>query len=500
MTDNEGEDSRAVTITAVAMPGLVTAVSILEGDRDLFVGNEVALSAEVQTAGVVDGTVNWTSSDDMVATVTSSGSVTARSEGTAMITATSAADATKFDSVSVTVLPTPLGTARDETITDMAVDSEGNIYLVGMSGERPRVDGALPVGSDVLLLKLDPQGRLLWRQTWGTPQGDGAYAIAIDPSDGSLVLVGETGGNMLTGTAENSFDAFVMKVTPERDTVWIKQLGSCGFDGARDVAIDADGNVFVTGYFNSLNDSGCGSYRGQALAAGFSAAGHLLWYELHGTGSAYRAGGVSLALTSDEKSVMITGDHLSAFESVFNDQQASFLLTLDTADGTREQLHKAGFGFYDLAKQLLVDDEDDILWIGTDYAGAIGSSRTTTIRRFSATDPGTASASIQFLGERHLPGPAVLDNDGNLVFALHMLSDSHHVSAIDVLKLDAVTLEIISRTNHELDLAAADQQITIGGADLLPDGTVVFAGYTNSEHFEQNQGHRDPFLWFPFGR
>src|SRR5690625_7903511 len=105
------------------------------------------------------------------------------------------------------------------------------------------------------------------------------------------------------------------------------------------------------------------------------------------------------------------------------------------------------------------------------------------MRRFSATDPGSASASIPFLGERHLPGPAVLDNDGNLVFALHMLSDSHHVSAIDVLPLDAVTQAIISRTNHALAPAAADQQITSHGADQLPDGTVLIAAPPNSETY-----------------
>src|SRR5690625_7918802 len=111
---------------------------------------------------------------------------------------------------------------------------------------------------------------------------------------------------MLTGTAENSVDAFVMKVTPERDTVWIKQLGSCGFDGARDVAIDADSRVFVTGYLNSLNDSGCGGSRGQALAAGFSAEGHLLWYQLHAPRSAYRPGRASLAPPRHPPSLLIT--------------------------------------------------------------------------------------------------------------------------------------------------------------------------------------------------
>src|SRR5690625_7785898 len=106
---------------------------------------------------------------------------------------------------------------------------------------------------------------------------------------------------MLTGTAENSVDAFVMKVTPERDPVWIRQLSSCGFDGAREVAIDADSRVFVTGYFNSLNDRGCGGSRVQTLAAGFSAEGHLLLYDLLGNGRAYRAGCASLALRSGEQ-------------------------------------------------------------------------------------------------------------------------------------------------------------------------------------------------------
>ena len=69
----------------------------------MTVGDIETLTTTISPDGVVNKTVTWTSSHPDVAEVDDKGMVTAKSEGTAIITATSVDDATKFDECSVSV-------------------------------------------------------------------------------------------------------------------------------------------------------------------------------------------------------------------------------------------------------------------------------------------------------------------------------------------------------------------------------------------------------------
>ena len=91
-----------VTIT-VTPANAVVGVTIGEGDQALAVADERQLTATVTTTGTADTGVTWTSGDDGIASVTTTGLVTAHAPGATTITATSTADVTKFDRVSVLV-------------------------------------------------------------------------------------------------------------------------------------------------------------------------------------------------------------------------------------------------------------------------------------------------------------------------------------------------------------------------------------------------------------
>ena len=66
----------------------VDAVNIVYGGEDLFVGSTVKLDVSL-SGSIADGGVNWTSSDDKIATVDENGLVTGVSAGKVTITATS---------------------------------------------------------------------------------------------------------------------------------------------------------------------------------------------------------------------------------------------------------------------------------------------------------------------------------------------------------------------------------------------------------------------------
>jgi hypothetical protein len=83
--------------------GSVTSVTINGGDQTIAVGDPLTLTATVATTGTASTAVTWQSSDQTVATIDGAGVVTSLAAGTTDITATSTADPTKSDAITLTV-------------------------------------------------------------------------------------------------------------------------------------------------------------------------------------------------------------------------------------------------------------------------------------------------------------------------------------------------------------------------------------------------------------
>jgi hypothetical protein len=116
-----------LVLAACAGPGTVPGVRdvrIDDGGRTVAVGATLALSATVTTVGGASDAVTWSSGDDGVATVSTTGEVTGAAVGTAMVTATSAFDARVFDSVLVSVLARP-------AVEDVTIDESELTLTVG---------------------------------------------------------------------------------------------------------------------------------------------------------------------------------------------------------------------------------------------------------------------------------------------------------------------------------------------------------------------------------
>lgn len=90
-------------IMLVGTPQTITSVSLNISDVTLPVSGTVTAMATVETSGFAPKTLIYTSNNPTVATVDASGTITAVSKGSAVITATSKFDSTKTATVNVTV-------------------------------------------------------------------------------------------------------------------------------------------------------------------------------------------------------------------------------------------------------------------------------------------------------------------------------------------------------------------------------------------------------------
>jgi uncharacterized delta-60 repeat protein len=121
----------------------------------------------------------------------------------------------------------------------IAVDASGNVYVTGFS------DGGLGSGFDYATVKYDTSGQQQWVARYNGPANDDdeAYAIAVDASGNVYV----TGLSVGSGTQE---DYATIKYNSSGSEEWVARYdGPVNLnDDARAIAIDASGNVYVTGY------------------------------------------------------------------------------------------------------------------------------------------------------------------------------------------------------------------------------------------------------------
>ncbi len=195
----------------------------------------------------------------------------------------------KFDSSGNLLWQRTWGGSNDDAGYSVAVDSSGNIYVTGYTWSF----GA--GGSDVLLLKFDPHGSLLWQKTWGGSNADIGRSVAVD-SSGNIYVTGYTNS---FGAGGN--DVLLLKFDSSGSLLWQLTWGGSSTDAGYGVAVDASGNVYVTGYTNSTGAGG-----NDVLLLKFDSAGSLLlpWQKTWGGSSDDEGFGVAVDSSGN---VYVTG-------------------------------------------------------------------------------------------------------------------------------------------------------------------------------------------------
>jgi len=166
------------------------------------------------------------------------------------------------------------GSNLDDIGRAVTVDSSGNIYITGSTGGNL---GTISFGGlDVFLAKFDPTGNLLFIQQFGSSRDDIGYGLAID-SSGNIFIVGSTAGSMPGNISFGGVDFFLAKFDSSGTLLFIQQFGSNLDDIGRGLAFDSSGNVLITGSTGG-SMPGNTSFGGlDVFLAKFSSSGILLF-------------------------------------------------------------------------------------------------------------------------------------------------------------------------------------------------------------------------------
>lgn len=191
------------------------------------------------------------------------------------------------------------------------VQTEDNGYIIAGSSDSDDTDISNNIGAyDFWVLRISAIGDLIWEKSYGGEQIDEARAI-VASGDGNYVIAGDTRSTNNDVSSNNgAADLWLIKISPNGDLLWEKTIGGSNFDVARALVKTQDNGFLLAGSSRS-DDVDVSENKGQndAWALKVDANGNLIWETT--IGGANIDFGYGIAELNDQ-SVILVGDSTSS--------------------------------------------------------------------------------------------------------------------------------------------------------------------------------------------
>jgi hypothetical protein len=208
-----------------------------------------------------------------------------------------------------------IGGVNDEEARAVAVDAAGDVLVTGFFNGTNSLGNTNLVSNgleDIVIAKFDPAGNLLWaRQAGGTGYDEGR-GIAADAS-GNIFVTGLFQNTATFGATNlisaGQSDVFIAKYNPAGNLLWVRDGGGKDYDEGHAIAVDAQGNAVITGYFDATASFGSFSLQNNSgsdniFVVKCSSSGNFLWAQQAGGSLNDEGNGIALDGASN---VYVTG-------------------------------------------------------------------------------------------------------------------------------------------------------------------------------------------------
>ena len=222
----------------------------------------------------------------------------------------------KLDSAGNFVWARRLGGASIDQGSGVAVDANGNVYIVGTFAGTADFDpgpGTFNLTSagntEIFVSKLDGAGNFVWARRLGGTSNDQGNGVAVD-AKGNVFTVGlfagtadfDPGTATFNLTSAGNTETFISKLDGAGNFAWAVRLGGTSTDQGNGVAVDATGNVYTVGSFAGTADFDPGPGTFNLTSAGgedpfvskLDAAGNFVWARRLGGASIDQGNGVAV--------------------------------------------------------------------------------------------------------------------------------------------------------------------------------------------------------------
>ncbi len=212
-------------------------------------------------------------------------------------------------------------------VRNLATDSNGNYYVVGMFDGTITGSGFFFYDEDGneqltgFIIKFNSAGEYLWhRQVYtpdGTPYTEASINGVATDNNGDVYISGffagtaDLGGGIsITSTATGTYSMFIAKLTgSDGVTLWANESAGDNSSYGKDLVINNNSELFVTGYFSgtaNFNGTDITSSGGSdAFIAGYLSDGSFQWVNKIGDTDT----DISYSITTDNANLYIIGKY-----------------------------------------------------------------------------------------------------------------------------------------------------------------------------------------------
>ncbi len=275
----------------------------------------------------------------------------------------------KYDAAGTKQWTRQLGTTEGDQGSGIAVDTSGNVYVTGTT--YGGLDGNTNAGgADMFLVKYDAAGTKQWTQQMGSTASDTGYSVAVD-DNGNIYVTGQTQGNLDGNTNAGSYDIFLVKYNAAGAKQWTQQLGTASYDDAAGVAVDRSGNIYVSGATEGGFDGYSNLGQFDSILVKFNDAGTQLWLRQLGT----TANDFSYKVAVDGSgNAYVTGYTQGNLDVNINAGNYDMFLTKYDDAGTKQWTKLLGTTADDTGYGVAVDGSGNVYVTGSTGGGLDGNT------------------------------------------------------------------------------------------------------------------------------
>lgn len=246
--------------------------------------------------------------------------------------------------------------STSEWAQDVATDGDGNIYVAGNFSNTCDFDPSDEVfelydsNTDGYILKLSPDGDLIWVREISSTGAARAHGLAISPN-GNILVSGFLNPDAYIGDPSNALPngsdgGFICAFDPNGNVQWTKVLQSNTSCNVVKLATDNNNNIYGIGIFNGSFDIDPGSSVVELTAVGaddafflkLDSSGNLLWSGMFG--STAEDWGYDIAVSQNDE-VYITG-HFREEVAIHATNENLIIPILTTSDALFAKLSADG--------------------------------------------------------------------------------------------------------------------------------------------------------------
>lgn len=151
----------------------------------------------------------------------------------------------------------------------ITLDAQGNIFVTGIFTQtamfNPDGEGGELTSNgfqDLFILKLDQDGNFIWVKGFGSENYEESTSVSTDAS-GNVYLAGyffssidfdPSDNEYIMNVTSDSANGFIMKMNPEGEFEWAKQIGASGASYSKSIKVVQNGEIYVLGEFTGVTD------------------------------------------------------------------------------------------------------------------------------------------------------------------------------------------------------------------------------------------------------